>query len=960
MKYGIEYFKYNICTIICFLTVGVVSAQSISTKKSDYFHITLGEKDGYNIDQLSSMVFDDDGWLWLSGVSTESRNYKLDNRNLIIQRFNGEAFYNVEIPDLVLEGTTDLVLHKASNNSFYVKLESQSTAKLFKLDAGSLLFSEIKLPDLDNNSIYEIWNIQDKFLFIQQDPNGNLMYYLNQDDTFTPVGKMNTNEYISKARILELGEDLLISKFNFKPELFTKVDGRLQSKTLDSNSPFYKDNAMQGHFHKESSAYMTFPNDPIIYRYNNQSGELVDSNLFSGEDVFVEQTMFQDRKENILFRQFDNKRTQLQIISSLEEGSIWLHRFDNDVIKGHVFASRDLTKEVVLDNHNVLEIFCFDTDDVGTFLHDFSIRSMVQLDSDKVLVATDFDGWYILDLKKLKVSEYSPIINQLKISPRQNRDISFVDNILWSNDKANLIMVDYKTGIARKFRTNDNLAAMNQNEENIVYADVGGTLQTFNKETYQFNTLVENDSLKYENLILKENSTYAATSQGLKHIKNLSTVLYQPTQNTADNYLVSMLEYGDNQLLLGSRSGKLFAFDIVTQSFQELYEDEFSASIASILVDDKERIWLNTFAGIVVFYPDTKKTIRIGVKDGLSHFEANRFSTLKLENGNFLVGTVKGLNYFHPDSLITSFNKDKYNHLLQMVRIEKYDTDENQVKTIVNRTELDSIKTLTLPARSKNLVLDFGVLKPRLNIDYLYRYRLDNADWIDIGNKHEIRLLNMQSGSYNLEIQALNKTRNKVLASLSYGLVVKQFFYESVWFYIGLVVMMLLAFLVYTFKWREVNLANYKNQLLQTEIEYKKKDLTDFATNISRNQQWNDYLISKMIEIKEAKGRKKGAAIVNLEKEIKEKKNVLESNFEFQKRIDVLNNEFYDSLLKRYPDLSKTEIKLCSLIRLNLDNYDIATLQNVDISSVYKSRYRLRKKLNMASDTDLDAFLRAF
>ena len=115
-----------------------------------------------------------------------------------------------------------------------------------------------------------------------------------------------------------------------------------------------------------------------------------------------------------------------------------------------------------------------------------------------------------------------------------------------------------------------------------------------------------------------------------------------------------------------------------------------------------------------------------------------------------------------------------------------------------------------------------------------------------------------------------------------------------------------------------------------------------------------------MKEIKESKGRKKGTAIVNLEKEIQEKNTVYENNYEFQKRIDLLSNEFYNSLLKQFPNLSKTEIKLCSLIRLDLDNYDIATLQNIDVSSVYKGRYRLRKKLNISSDTDLDAFLKAF
>ena len=151
-----------------------------------------------------------------------------------------------------------------------------------------------------------------------------------------------------------------------------------------------------------------------------------------------------------------------------------------------------------------------------------------------------------------------------------------------------------------------------------------------------------------------------------------------------------------------------------------------------------------------------------------------------------------------------------------------------------------------------------------------------------------------------------------------------------------------------------------ENKYLKKEIEYKKKDLSDFAITISQNQKWADYLLDKVNAIKLSKGRAKGKQIELLEQEIKDKTAIEKNKLDFQKRIDLLNNSFYDTLVKKYPDLTKTEIKLCSLLKLNLDSQDIAILQNVTLDSVYKARTRLRKKLKLDSDTDLVTFLKQF
>ena len=77
-------------------------------------------------------------------------------------------------------------------------------------------------------------------------------------------------------------------------------------------------------------------------------------------------------------------------------------------------------------------------------------------------------------------------------------------------------------------------------------------------------------------------------------------------------------------------------------------------------------------------------------------------------------------------------------------------------------------------------------------------------------------------------------------------------------------------------------------------------------------------------------------------------------------KLDALSSSFYDKLNTQFEGLTKTEIRLCSLIKLELDSKQIASLQNINPSSVKKSRNRLRKKLNLSPGQDLDAFLRTF
>jgi len=161
-------------------------------------------------------------------------------------------------------------------------------------------------------------------------------------------------------------------------------------------------------------------------------------------------------------------------------------------------------------------------------------------------------------------------------------------------------------------------------------------------------------------------------------------------------------------------------------------------------------------------------------------------------------------------------------------------------------------------------------------------------------------------------------------------------------------------------KREQVKLGKLKNEMLQNEINYKQKDISDFALNISRNQKWRAQLLVHIKKLKKSNSLQSDTNFKALEKIVSDREIVDKHTVDFQNKVDILNTAFYKKLQKDFPLLTKTEIKLCSFIRLNIDNNEIATLQNVAIESVYTSRFRLRKKLNLSSNEDLNEFLNKF
>jgi len=77
----------------------------------------------------------------------------------------------------------------------------------------------------------------------------------------------------------------------------------------------------------------------------------------------------------------------------------------------------------------------------------------------------------------------------------------------------------------------------------------------------------------------------------------------------------------------------------------------------------------------------------------------------------------------------------------------------------------------------------------------------------------------------------------------------------------------------------------------------------------------------------------------------------------FAVHFDKVHNDFFIALKKQHPNLTPNELKLCAYLRMNLSTKEMARLMNISVRGVEISRYRLRKKLQLSTETNLFTYL---
>lgn len=156
----------------------------------------------------------------------------------------------------------------------------------------------------------------------------------------------------------------------------------------------------------------------------------------------------------------------------------------------------------------------------------------------------------------------------------------------------------------------------------------------------------------------------------------------------------------------------------------------------------------------------------------------------------------------------------------------------------------------------------------------------------------------------------------------------------------------------------KVKVTLLQKEKVESELGFKDKELTiNLIALMKKNEMLSD-IARKLISIEKEAGM--GAtqkALSNLIHDIQVNADdkLLK---EFSVRFQEVHEGFYNNLLRRFPDLTQNELKLCAYLRLNMSTKDIAELTGQRLLTVEHARYRLRKKLGISnSEVNLVGFL---
>ncbi len=149
-----------------------------------------------------------------------------------------------------------------------------------------------------------------------------------------------------------------------------------------------------------------------------------------------------------------------------------------------------------------------------------------------------------------------------------------------------------------------------------------------------------------------------------------------------------------------------------------------------------------------------------------------------------------------------------------------------------------------------------------------------------------------------------------------------------------------------------------KEQQLIAELEFRNKALTTHTLNlIQKNSILEEIRQTVSLTLKTGQRDENTPLLSKLINLIDYSFNLDRDWDEFKMYFEGVHKDFFSKLKRENPELSGGELRLCALIRLNLNLKEAATLLNISPDSVKTARHRLRKKLNLPEESNLTDYL---
>lgn len=466
--------------------------------------------------------------------------------------------------------------------------------------------------------------------------------------------------------------------------------------------------------------------------------------------------------------------------------------------------------------------------------------------------------------------------------------------------------------------------------------------------------------------------------------EDYNTVTHSKTYTEADGLPSTLYNYLfliKNKVTVATNDG-VYEYDAATDSFipSSVFYQQFKGIELQYLKEDNDgNVWFVSHKklGVADFEePNGQAPFTITYFPELNGKVLGGFETVyAINEENIFIGANKGaihLNYKRYKSAIS-----RPDVLLSRVTLTDGDKQE---QILYGGHQTNEITPPTLDYQSNSFHFSFAttLYDQQDNVEFSYMLEGFDNGWSTWSNRSEKEYTNLSPGHYVFKVKSRNAKGNESAVSNYPFAITPPWYANTVSYAIYSMLISLLIFLL--FKWqkrklqqkherelylnqleldrREKEVVRLKNEKLETEIDFKNKELANMTMHlVQRGEVLTKIKETILSVIKKHDFSDSSINFRQLIRLIRNAERTDEDWEQFSVHFNHVNEGFFTNLKERYPDLTPNELKLCAFLRMNLSSKEIAQLMNITIKAVEVGRYRLRKKLQLEPEQNLYEFL---
>jgi PAS domain S-box-containing protein len=156
---------------------------------------------------------------------------------------------------------------------------------------------------------------------------------------------------------------------------------------------------------------------------------------------------------------------------------------------------------------------------------------------------------------------------------------------------------------------------------------------------------------------------------------------------------------------------------------------------------------------------------------------------------------------------------------------------------------------------------------------------------------------------------------------------------------------------------RERVLAEEKQAWLEQQILDKNKELNRLAVLLTEKNNCLVRLKKQASSLSDVSAKELKLMAQKIIKTIDDKLNSQSAWNTFEIQFETANPQFIKTLLELYQNLTQTEVRICTMLKIELSTKAIATILNLSNRTIDAHRYSIRKKMNLGPKEQLSLTL---